>query len=344
MAAERFNPLDVTVCLGYRFSPVCPRRSRLAAPVLLLVAALPPPVWGRPTPPRQVAAESIPRADPLLWRIQTRGATSYLFGTAHIGLDLDAMLGKAGRDALDGAERIFVEVDLMSVPMVEVVELTVHRAELPPGQSLRALVEPQVWERLTALHRDSWPPDVLDRLQPWFVALSTLPLVREPARTTPGRKQPPRLMLDAAISVRARKHGQKVLSLETPFDQIQAFTRAGRVEGVAMLEQVVDDPKSLRIELNGLIDAYKAHDDRALLKAFGRLRRKQPALAEHILFRRNERWVERLVLRLDDTQVFVAVGAFHMFGERGLPALLRQRGYRVERVRTSDPAAAARPQ
>ena len=40
-------------------------------------------------------------------------------------------------------------------------------------------------------------------------------------------------------------------------------------------------------------------------------------------------WLERW---LPEGRVFVAVGVGHMYGERGLVSLLRQHGYRVERV------------
>ena len=104
-----------------------------------------------------------------------------------------------------------------------------------------------------------------------------------------------------------------------------------------MLEELLRP--SAHQEFDDLVEAYVAHDDRRLAKAFGRLWRRKPAFAERLLFRRNELWCERLGLWLGDGGMFVAVGAFHMFGERGLVELLRRRGYRVERVRGPAPIA-----
>src|SRR6058998_1562894 len=67
------------------------------------------------------------------------GRTSHLFGTVHVGLDLDAALHDAGRVALDEAKRVFVEFDLTSPPaIVALIYDALARAELPPNRSLRA--------------------------------------------------------------------------------------------------------------------------------------------------------------------------------------------------------------
>ena len=99
-----------------------------------------------------------------------------------------------------------------------------------------------------------------------------------------------------------------------------------------MVEEALANPEANRDAIAGLVGAYVAEDDRPIMKAFGKLVLRKPALAERLLFRRNEAWVERLVRWLRDGRMFVAAGTFHMFGDRGLVTLLRQRGYQVERV------------
>jgi hypothetical protein len=54
---------------------------------------------------------------------------------------------------------------------------------------------------------------------------------------------------------------------------------------------------------------------------------------EQLIFGRNESMTQRLAsLARDGKLRFVVVGAGHMVGERGIPALLRDYGFRLDEV------------
>src|SRR2546427_4756050 len=105
------------------------------------------------------------------------------------------------------------------------------------------------------------------------------------------------------------------------------------MEGSAKAGEAHANPEANRAAFAGLSGAYSAEDARPLMKSFGKLARRKPALAERLLFRRNEAWCERLVRWLRDGRMFVAAGAFHLFGDRGRGTLLRGRGDEGERAR-----------
>jgi uncharacterized protein YbaP (TraB family) len=174
---------------------------------------------------------------------------------------------------------------------------------------------------------------MLDRLEPWFVALTAVHLAVPPPRRPPPHLRPGTPPLDYQIGNRAHQRGIPIEGLESLLDHLQVLSRMPREEGVAMVEEALTDPEANRDAIAGLIGAYVAEDDRPILKAYGKLVRRKPALAERLLFRRNDAWCERLERWLHDGHMFVAAGGFHMLGDRGLVAQLSQRGYRVERVR-----------
>jgi uncharacterized protein YbaP (TraB family) len=53
---------------------------------------------------------------------------------------------------------------------------------------------------------------------------------------------------------------------------------------------------------------------------------------EALIEKRNERFLQRLLPYLKENNVFCAVGAMHLPGERGMLAMLRREGYNVEPV------------
>jgi len=269
--------------------------------------------------------------------VEWNGHRSHLFGTVHLPLDLDAALGQEGRDALAGAKRVFLELDTSMDNSITFILQAVHRAELPEKESLHTLLRPQTWTRLKTATSSRIAPELLDRLEPWFVALTVVHLAVPPGRRPPGIR-PGVQPLDQQIGERARTRGIPLEGLESSLDHLQVLSRMPRKEGVAMVEEALANPEANRDAMAGLVGAYVAEDDRPIMKAFGKLVRRKPALAERLLFRRNEAWCERLGRWLRDGHMFVAAGTFHMFGDRGLVTLLRQRGYQVERV----PATAVR--
>jgi len=56
------------------------------------------------------------------------------------------------------------------------------------------------------------------------------------------------------------------------------------------------------------------------------------AFLERVLFLRNGRMTETILPRLQSGGAFVAVGALHLYGDRGVLARLREKGYRITRV------------
>jgi uncharacterized protein YbaP (TraB family) len=85
-----------------------------------------------------------------------------------------------------------------------------------------------------------------------------------------------------------------------------------------------------------IVEAYLARDLAAMQRiseeSSGGDQRANEVFADRLLYQRNERMVERIEARLAEGGAFIAVGALHLYGSRGVPALLESRGYRVTRV------------
>ena len=283
-----------------------------------------------PAPPPAAAA---PRSTALLWQVEHAGNVSYLFGTIHLNVDVDAVLGTAGRAALDRSRVLYVEMDLSDAQRTRSLgAAAVQAGLLPPGESLRGMLSPALWAQLQQLLPGS-PPATLERLRPWLAALSVIQVIAARSHATPasqGAAFPP---MDVTLVARARAHGIPILELDSMQQQLEAFTAMPRDQALAMLRELLEAPETAGRELHAIVDAYDSADAEQRLTALvGEMARRTPVFTEYLLFRRNQRWADALDGSLRAGGVFVAVGAGHLVGPRGLPALLARRGFRVQRV------------
>lgn len=263
----------------------------------------------------------------LLWRVMAKGGppgpASHLYGTLHLDEPAAKAFAAPVREAL-AAARVF-RPELRSDEISGRVFAAATR--LPPGPGLRALVGEPLFERVAGLlfvhHR--LPPRAADRLKPWAAFLQL---------NQPG--EPPGQTVDAALEALARDHGTPVEPIESVEEQIAALEAIPLGSQLALLDALVQDHAAALAALAELRALYLAQDlagldrhQRALARS-APVRRALDDLLEHLLYRRSERMLANLDTDLRAGGAFVAVGALHLHGERGLPALLARRGYRVD--------------
>ena len=124
-----------------------------------------------------------------------------------------------------------------------------------------------------------------------------------------------------------------------PDEQISAFDAIPLVTQVALVQFVLAHRGALVRDHDAVIAAWLARDLARLAALNAARGREYPAMAPHfaaltlhLVENRSAQMAHRLFLPLRAGRVFVAVGALHLYGPRGLPALLREQGYRVNVV------------
>jgi len=117
------------------------------------------------------------------------------------------------------------------------------------------------------------------------------------------------------------------------------YDTMGEAEAARYLQEVLDgldDGRALRTA-QAVIEAWASGDARALDVVLQESTAGPGVVAEFtrrvLLGRRNPDMANRIEhLMREDSVTFVGVGLLHLFGANGLPQLLAQRGYLVERV------------
>ena len=266
----------------------------------------------------------------LVWKIRgPGGGTVFLAGSIHLLRAGDAALPAAIEQAYGEAERLVMEIDLDDIDPAAAAAFTQQHATYGPGDGLRRTLGERRWQRARVeFERLGLELATLDRLEPWAVALlySVSSLARlgfEPA-----------LGVEEQLKTRALADDKPIGGLETLEYQLGLFDALPPADQARLLELTLDDTAGSLREADALTRAWREGDERALARLLLREYRRFPGLYEPLVHGRNRNWVpqvEALLRETDDT--LLIVGAMHLVGERGLIALLRERGLVVEPFR-----------
>lgn len=275
-----------------------------------------------PAPSSSTSAAPAPvavRSPPVLFEVRGTGKVppSYLFGTLHLGADAEKVLHPVVFEKLDASAVLVVEVNAFEIDTMAALQLSM----LPEGQTIKDKIKPKNWKLLVdEVGGLLMPESSLEKLKPWV--LVTLLVAEMLPKTEP---------MDATIHARAKKANKQIVYLETLTEQVALVERA--MDAQVLNDMLEDLPKAQK-DLNDLSEAYKLGDlERLTQLSFDPVEmKKHPAMIDLLLYARNQRWVPKLVPLFEKGAVFVAVGAAHLLGEKGVPELLRAKGFQVTRI------------
>ncbi|WP_229496558.1 TraB/GumN family protein [Massilia polaris] len=267
-----------------------------------------------------------------MFRIARDGEMAYLFGTIHVGARSFYPLAPQVSRALADSSQLVLELDTRANGAFE---LAVRKhASYPAGDHIRNHVSPDTLRRLTAaLHAVGIPLSGVGHMKPWLLAnmLIGIELERSGFQRTHGNES---FLLD---TVQAR--GARLVELESADYQLSLFDTLGDASAESYLREALDDLSSgmsLK-KARAVIDAWRSGDadalDALLTDTIGAGTVTSDFTRRTLLDRRNPEMAQRIEHIMKDGKVsFVGVGLLHVLGANGLPQLLSQRGYQVERL------------
>ncbi|MGH8508684.1 MAG: TraB/GumN family protein [Gammaproteobacteria bacterium] len=262
-------------------------------------------------------------AQGLLFRISKAGvAPSHVFGTIHLGDRRVLDLPRVVLTSFEQSRRFVMEAVLDEAGIAEFSNLMFYSDATSlrdrVGAELAGAAEPLLaGYGITA--------EIAHRIKPWaaYMTLSVPP----PSRLLP---------LDLALMQRAKARGIAISGLESLAEQAAALGDLRLEDQIALLKDAVCHYELLQQDLEPLTALYLERDLAGLMALAGKYQTRSAQYYERfldsLLWKRNRRMAARMQPWLKEGDTFVAVGALHLAGEKGVPALLEQAGYRVTRL------------
>ncbi|WP_171033001.1 TraB/GumN family protein [Qipengyuania marisflavi] len=261
---------------------------------------------------------------PALWAINgPDGAVEgWLFGTIHALPDDFAWRTPMLDSTLKSADMLVVEVAALD-DGAALSQLFEDMAFDRPAGPIIDRIDPQYRDEFDALLvKAKVRRSYFDPMESWAAALA-LAQVAQSAKSANG--------VDRALLTSFK--GREVVELEGAKAQLAIFDSLPEKEQRDLLNAVLDETASYEDEIGELARTWQTGDTAKLGELTKRGILADKELKQVLLVQRNQAWAAQIENLLSASQrPFVAVGAGHLLGPEGLPKLLEQRGYTVERV------------
>ena len=261
----------------------------------------------------------------LLWKIEkTSTRPSYVFGTIHLDDARVTNLPAPVKKTLASSNSFTMEMIIDETSVQKFAESMLR----DDGSDLKAVLgEPLYVKTTEAMREYGMPSEITARLKPWALMLTLI---------LPKGQQG--VIVDDVLYQQALQQNKSVHQLESVEEQISVFDGLPMEVQVDLLKQTVDHHDLIPGMVEKSIQAYLKRDIGAMWEINNSMMEDEAdknlneAFLQRVLYDRNKRMAERIQPLLAEGGVFIAVGALHLFGEKGVLSLLQSSGYRVTRM------------
>jgi hypothetical protein len=259
-----------------------------------------------------------------LWSLKGKSNTVHLLGSVHFLSEAEP-LPKALDDAYRGADVLLMEIDMDDLDPLQAQQLTMELGLLPAGESLEKQLGAQTYAKLATRANDvGIDPELLNRFQPWFAAMTLvqLQLMKMGLAPTSGIEQ--------RFTARAVADKKPIHGLETLREQLSLLADLPAKQQREFLLYSIADADRITQEVDDLLSAWRRGDSKALAQLLAEGFEQYPDLYRPLTTDRNRRWLGQVEALLDDHEDYlVVVGTLHLVGKDSLIELLERKGHRV---------------
>lgn len=274
----------------------------------------------------------------LLWKVTGNGldTPSYIMGTHHLApfSIMDSIAGL--RQAMRETQQVYGELKMSELESPATMQLMQKSMMIDSDTTLTTLFSPEDYATVNKFCKENMMMDLsmAPKLKPAYLLNNVVVM----AYVKHVGKFNPQEQLDTFFQSQASKNGKKVDGLETPEFQFNLLFNGASLQRQAQLLMCTLHNIDSEVEnIKKLTDAYMRQDLRTMLEISEQRKGNQcdplPGEEDAMIFNRNKAWAEKLPAILKAAPTFVAVGALHLPGEKGLLNLLKKQGYTVEPVK-----------
>ena len=272
------------------------------------------------------SAAPVVHAHPALWHVRGPAGEAYLFGSIHLLPKNLNWHTKQVNAAIKRANVFVFEVSTDDKAQAEIRALIAKEGMLAPGQSLRAMLPPASQTGYdAALAKAELSPESVDREKPWLASLQLLI-----AEGTAKHYSADAGVDNAVMAIAARRH-KPSRYFETIEQQFSLLAGGSDTLQLSEFESDLKEFGQSDDDLTPMVDAWTNGQEDKLAGLMNTDLADDAEMKKALLTDRNQNWVGQIETMLKEKKTFfITVGAGHLAGPDGVPAMLRAAGYKVD--------------
>ena len=270
----------------------------------------------------------------IFYRIEGNGLTSpsYIFGTHHLAPIAVADSIPEVAEAINNASKIVGELDMTS-PMEMGAKMQPFMLA-PADSTISKLTDAETYSRMSVQFAKYTPVpgatlQMFDAFKP--MAVTTMVSANICAKEMPDYDATQQL--DSYFQTVGKEKGISIVGLETPEFQANLLFGIPITNQLEALTELLDDPAKTVSDARKLNIAYLNHDLNSLQKISEEEEGDNAAFMTSLIDKRNEAWLKKLPELIKDGSAFIAVGALHLPGDKGVLKGLENLGYIITPIK-----------
>lgn len=263
----------------------------------------------------------------LLWEISGNGLSqpSYLFGTIHIACEGEVEMRPEIQTAFDKTEQLILEMKMDDPSlMVKMMQASLATDGKTVSDKLGTELASKVDSLMTT--RMGMNLAMFENLNLSTISIQIGLL---------AINCPVDLGYDMMLLNEAKTDGKEIKGLESIETQIQVLLSMSEEEALQSINYIVNNFEESELELQKMLELYRNQEVQGLYN-FTKESMEDPKYPqgdlEDLLHKRNENWIPVIEKEIRNAPSFIAVGAAHLAGQRGVIHLLRNQGYTLSPV------------
>jgi uncharacterized protein YbaP (TraB family) len=267
---------------------------------------------------------STERTSSLLWEISGKKvkSPSYIFGTMHLIPRDQFVFPESLQEKVRNSDLLVMEIGGLSEQM--------------KGMQLMMLEEGQLFDFFSEEQADSiynYSEEHLgyseEQLNTMFGKMKPFVLIQLMTKNAFGENP---ASYEMSLEKIAKEKEMSVEGLETIEEQMALFDSIPMEEQVEMVMSSLRNVDSTEDETQKLIDAYLKQDIDSLHHYMQQSESNTGSFEDNFLNNRNIKWIPQIKKFIKKNKTFIAVGAGHLGGDKGVIELLRKEGYTLTPV------------